>query len=89
MRLWSLSARTRSSARCGQFQGVNVSFQAMSARFDGLESEPRFRFEQLDRLEERMDEVIARRGALEKTGGQRHAQITAQLEKLLARPFEN
>jgi chromosome segregation ATPase len=68
---------------------MRAGFQGVNARFDGLESELRFRFEQIDRLEERMDEVLARMGALEKVGDQRHAEIMAQLEKLLARPSEN
>ena len=31
---------------------IRAGFQAISARFDGMEAELRYRFEQLDRLEE-------------------------------------
>jgi hypothetical protein len=37
-----------------------AAFLGVNARFDGLESELRHRFEQIDRLEERSDETLAR-----------------------------
>jgi hypothetical protein len=44
---------------------MRAGFQGVNARFDGLESELRHRFEQIDRLEERSDEVIARLSRIE------------------------
>jgi hypothetical protein len=43
-----------------------AAFLGVNARFYGLESELRHRFEQIDRLEERSDEVIARLERIEK-----------------------
>jgi hypothetical protein len=43
-----------------------AAFLGVNARFDGLESESRHRFEQIDRLEERSDEVIAQLERVEK-----------------------
>jgi hypothetical protein len=37
-----------------------AAFLGVNARFDGLESELRHRFEPIDRLEERSDETLAR-----------------------------
>jgi hypothetical protein len=34
-------------------------FQGINARFDGLEAELRYRFEQLDRLEEQLGGLVA------------------------------
>jgi hypothetical protein len=37
---------------------IRAGFQAINARFDGLEAEFRYRFEQLDRLEEGQAQLI-------------------------------
>jgi hypothetical protein len=43
-----------------------AAFLGANSRFDGLESELRCRYEQIDRLQERPDEVIARLECIEK-----------------------
>jgi predicted nuclease with TOPRIM domain len=59
------SVNARLEATNAQFDGVNRRFDGVNARFDGLEAELRHRFEQIDRLEERSDEVIARLNRIE------------------------
>jgi uncharacterized protein YhaN len=56
-----------------------AAFLGVNARFDGFESELRRRFEQIDRLEERSDETLARLDHIEN----RLERIETMLAKIL------